>query len=336
MPVEVSLPAGVIPTAIAAGQGIGYAIGSDGHLYAWGDNEFGALGVLAAGTSSPTPVVVSLPSGVEPTAVAAGFETGYTIGSDGRLYGWGDNYYGELGTGTSLTDSAVTVVVPRPAGVMPLAIAGGAGTGYALGSNGTLYAWGLNASGQLGNGGTANSSTPMMVALPPGSTAKRLGAEPGSPSAYAVVSAPDTAPVVTAQPVDQSVTSGQAVSFTAAATGLPTPTVQWQVSTDGGTTYAAVPGATSDTLTVADATTAENGNEYRAVLTNDSGGATTDAAVLTVAVTTAPQVTTQPAEQVVYSGQSETFSAAASGFPTPTAERQVSVDGGTTWFDIPN
>ena len=72
-------------------QYAGYAIGSDGHLYAWGDNSKGALGNGNSPTNSSTPVVVSLPSGVTPTAVTASQGTGYAIGSDGHLYAWGGN-----------------------------------------------------------------------------------------------------------------------------------------------------------------------------------------------------------------------------------------------------
>jgi hypothetical protein len=77
------------------------------------------------------------------------------------------------------------------------------------------------------------------------------------------------------------VTAGQTATFTAAATGSPTPTVQWQVSTDGGVTFGNLSGATSTTLSFTTALS-QTGNQYRAVFTNAAGPATTTAATLTV------------------------------------------------------
>ena len=172
-PVVVSLPSGVSATAISAAQGTGYAIGSDGNLYAWGDNAFGKLGDGSTALNSATPVVVSLPAGVTPKAVAGGYESAYAIGSDGHMYAWGDNFYGELGDGSNL-NSSTPVVVSLPAGVTPKATAAGGGTGYAMGSDGNLYAWGYNASGQLGDNSTATSSTPVVVQLPSGVTPRAV------------------------------------------------------------------------------------------------------------------------------------------------------------------
>jgi hypothetical protein len=162
-----------------------------------------------------------------------------------------------------------------------------------------------------------------------------LGQGPFSATSYAIVNAPDVAPAITTNPTSQSVAAGQPVSFTAAASGFPTPTVQWQVSTDGGATFSPVPGATSDTLSIAGTTLAENGNEYEAVFSNGtSPDATTTAAVLTVNSDVAPAITTNPQSKVVTYGQSATFTAAASGVPSPTVQWQLSVDGGSTWSDV--
>jgi alpha-tubulin suppressor-like RCC1 family protein len=333
-PVLVSLPAGVTPTAVAGGAGTGYAVGSDGNLYAWGLNGSGQLGNGSTDNSS-TPVVVSLPSGVTPTSIAGAGGFAYAIGSDMKLYAWGNDSGGQLGNG-STDNSSTPVVVLLPSGVLPKAISGNYFVGYAIGSDGNLYAWGGNGSGDLGNGSSTNSSTPVLVSLPPGSTPQTLGSEPGSESGYVIANIPDVAPSITTQPTSQSVFAGQDATFTAAASGFPTPTVQWQISTNGGVTFSPVSGATSDTLTIAGTTLAENGNEYEAVFTNGiNPDATTTAATLSVNPVVAPTITTNPVSQSVYVGTTDTFTAAASGTPTPTVQWQVSANGGSTWIDVP-
>ncbi len=142
----------------------------------------------------------------------------------------------------------------------------------------------------------------------------------------------DEAPAITTQPTDQTVVSGNPVSFSAAASGFPAPTVQWQVSTDGGATFNNIPGATSTTLTFS-AAASNDGYQYQAVFTNTAGTATTTAATLTVNVP--PSVTTNPTNQMVLLGSSVSFTAAASGKPVPTVQWQLSTDGGTTFTDIP-
>jgi hypothetical protein len=89
------------------------------------------------------------------------------------------------------------------------------------------------------------------------------------------------APAITAQPVNQSVDLGASATFTAAATGNPTPTVQWQVSPDGGTTWVNAPGLTTPTISGVPSAF-ENGWKFRAVFTNGGGSATTNAATLNV------------------------------------------------------
>lgn len=90
------------------------------------------------------------------------------------------------------------------------------------------------------------------------------------------------APTVTQQPTNQTITYGNNATFTAAATGNPTPAVQWKVSTDGGSSWSNISGATNTTLTVVQPTVSQTGYKYRAVFTNTHGTATTDDAALTV------------------------------------------------------
>jgi hypothetical protein len=95
---------------------------------------------------------------------------------------------------------------------------------------------------------------------------------------------PLVVPQVTLNPSTATTSVGDPVSFTSAATGSPTITVQWQVSTDGGLTFTNVTSNASATTTtlIFTASASDNGNLYRAVFTNLAGSATTLAALLTV------------------------------------------------------
>ena len=101
-----------------------------------------------------------------------------------------------------------------------------------------------------------------------------------------------SAPAITAQPIPQAVTAGQAATFSAAASGNPAPTVRWQVSTDGGLTFTDIPGATSTTYSfTTSASRGDRRDEFSPLLTNAAGSAPTDAATLTVQkATIAPTV----------------------------------------------
>lgn len=94
----------------------------------------------------------------------------------------------------------------------------------------------------------------------------------------------NAAPVVTVDPTSQRVVATHVVSFTAAATGSPVPTVHWQVSTDGGKTFANITNVASATTPALafTVTASQNGYEYKAVFTNSLGTATTKVATLTV------------------------------------------------------
>lgn len=88
-------------------------------------------------------------------------------------------------------------------------------------------------------------------------------------------------PNVTLDPVSQSICPGDPVTFTTAATGNPTPTVQWQVSTNGGMSFSNVGGATNTILTF-NVVTADNSKQYQAVFTNTCNTDISSAATLTV------------------------------------------------------
>ena len=90
------------------------------------------------------------------------------------------------------------------------------------------------------------------------------------------------APVIITHPVNQEVNEGSTANFTAEADSTPEATVQWQVSTDGGSNWSDIELATSTNLSFI-AKVSDNGNQYRAVFSNDIlPDAVTDAAILTV------------------------------------------------------
>ena len=182
-------------------------------------------------------------------------------------------------------------------------------------------------------GGARRRAPGMLVALalaavalaglaPAASALLPLGAKPlaGSP------------PKITQQPTSVSAEVGHSASFTATASGTPTPTVQWERSTDGGATFSPISGANSTTYTIAATAVSENGYQFRAVFHNEAGEAVSKAATLTVLQI--PEITEQPQSQFVKEGEFLDFSAAATGSPPPTVQWQKSINGGTSFKDI--
>jgi hypothetical protein len=88
------------------------------------------------------------------------------------------------------------------------------------------------------------------------------------------------APKITTQPKSQTVDYGEPVTFKAAASGNPTPTYQWKLSTNGGYTFGPISGATGMTYTIKSTTRSENRYQYECVATNSQGTATTNPAIL--------------------------------------------------------
>src|SRR5271165_2840778 len=136
-------------------------------------------------------------------------------------------------------------------------------------------------------------------------------------------------PVIFEQPTSVTVLAGETAAFKAEASGSPAPTVQWEVSKNGGRTWEEDTGHTEDELKVTGTTTAENGWEYRAKFSNGVGSpATSNAATLTVEAN--PHVTEQPANVGRLVGENATFKAEAVGTPPVTVQWEVK-EGAGSW-----
>src|SRR5213594_870733 len=162
-------------TAVSAGGFHTCALPGDGTVRCWGQNDYGQLG---NGTSDPVP---DSPSTFNPTPVTvSGITTAVAISAggwytcallqDGTVRCWGDNTYGELGNGAAvLSPSPSNPVTPTPTPVtvsgITTAVAIEAGVFHmcAILRDGTLQCWGRGEEGRLGDGSTANSSTPVTV-----------------------------------------------------------------------------------------------------------------------------------------------------------------------------
>jgi alpha-tubulin suppressor-like RCC1 family protein len=155
VPVQVSGLSSVV--AIAAGTDHSLALKSDGTVWAWGDNEDGELGNYPfALENSDVPVQVSGLSSV--AAIAAGSAFSMALKSDGTVWTWGINSYGNLGNGTFGGTTYMPGQVTGLTGVM--AIASGDLHQLALKKDGTVWAWGENEYGEVGNGTFTNPSAP--------------------------------------------------------------------------------------------------------------------------------------------------------------------------------
>jgi alpha-tubulin suppressor-like RCC1 family protein len=170
IPTATTLPVGAgAVAAISAGNSHSLAVTSTGKVLAWGDNTFGQLG-NGTSTSSSLPVAVALPTGTDITAVSGGAAFSLALTSTGQVLAWGSNAAGQLGNGSTTPSSSTPVRVALPAGTTVTAISAGGSHGLAVTSTGRVLAWGSNIGGQLGNGTTTGSSTPVAVSLPAGTT----------------------------------------------------------------------------------------------------------------------------------------------------------------------
>jgi hypothetical protein len=121
-----------------------------------------------------------------------------------------------------------------------------------------------------------------------------------------------TAPAIIIQPASTAVTSGQPATFSVTATGTAPMTFQW--SKNG----AAISGATAASYTTPATASADNNAQFTVKVTNSLGSVTSSAATLSVVAPAAVAITTQPAGQTAYVGQTATFSVVATGSPALT------------------
>ncbi|MFY2556832.1 MopE-related protein [Corallococcus terminator] len=158
--------------ATAAGQTHSLALDTSGQVWAWGKNDFGQVGLGTAGGTVLLPTRVATLSSI--SAIAANGNLSLALGQDGRLWAWGQNVSGQVGTGTA-TSAEPT---PRQVNSLPTirAIAAGHNHVLALDADGNVWAWGKNDFGQVGTGSaTASVLVPTLLANLPRAKAIAAG-----------------------------------------------------------------------------------------------------------------------------------------------------------------
>jgi alpha-tubulin suppressor-like RCC1 family protein len=163
-PVVVTVPVGVTFISITVGIYNTCALTASGDVYCWGSNRLNQLG-NGTTTDSTTPVLITMPAGIKFTSIASSGYSTCGLTTNGTVYCWGYNAFGQLGNGTT-TNSAIPVAVTMPNGITFDSISVGRYDVCALTVGGIAYCWGLNTTGQLGNGTTTNATTPTLVTMP--------------------------------------------------------------------------------------------------------------------------------------------------------------------------
>jgi len=151
---------------VSAGYTHSFGIRADGTLYSWGANNQGRLGQNTAATVSTSSPVLVAGGFTNWIQASAGFSHSLGIRANGELYSWGNNGQGELGQNIATAVSRSSPVLVAGGFVDWKQISAGANLSLGVRANGTLYSWGSNLAGQLGQNiaTTVSRSSPVLVA----------------------------------------------------------------------------------------------------------------------------------------------------------------------------
>jgi alpha-tubulin suppressor-like RCC1 family protein len=152
-------------TQVAAGEEFSLALRSDGTVWAWGRNDRGQLGRGTTSSGELVPARVAVLNRV--TQISAGRDFALALRSDGIVFAWGANRFGQVGNGTA-SFSPVTVPVKVVGLSQVTGISAGSDSALATENSGisavtSVWAWGNNDGGQLGDGTAVGHATPERV-----------------------------------------------------------------------------------------------------------------------------------------------------------------------------
>ena len=144
--------------SVSAGGSHTMAIRTDGTLWAWGGNNRGKLG---DGTETNRNIPTRIGNATNWATVSAGYSHTVALRTDGTLWAWGDGFWGQLGDGTNSWSNNTPTQIGNATNWVY--VSAGSRHTVAIRRDGTLWAWGHNSFGQLGDGTTADRNTPVQV-----------------------------------------------------------------------------------------------------------------------------------------------------------------------------
>ncbi|MFY7963930.1 MAG: hypothetical protein ACOVO1_03445, partial [Chitinophagaceae bacterium] len=135
-----------------------FGLKADGSIWGWGLNQLGALG---NGSTTNSSIPLQIGTDNDWISISAVGYTVLALKANGTLWAWGFNSNGQVGNGSSGSNVLTPTQIGNDSSWASI-FAGGTHM-FAIKTNGTLWAWGNNSSGQLGNNTTTNSTTPIQI-----------------------------------------------------------------------------------------------------------------------------------------------------------------------------
>lgn len=169
------------PAKVFAGSNSSFLIKPNGTLWAWGNNSLGQLGI---GNKINQSIAVQVGTANDWKMVATTSSFTIAVKKDGSLWGWGQNgSNGFLGLGdATIAESLVPIRIGTATDWETISV--GSNHSLALKTNGTIWAWGYNLNGQLGNGNSSILLSPTII----GTDTDWISISAGGNSSYAIKS----------------------------------------------------------------------------------------------------------------------------------------------------
>ena len=168
-PVMVNMPSGISLIEISAYYLSTLALDSEGNAWGWGIGSSGQLGNNTTANAT-NPRATEMPVGVSFTSINVGLNHTLALDTNGNAWAWGNNTSNQLGSPSASLFQLIPIAVEMPTGLSFSAISAGQSFSLAIGTDGSVWSWGSNGDGQLGDGTRNTRFVPGQVNLPSGIT----------------------------------------------------------------------------------------------------------------------------------------------------------------------